>query len=528
MKTYLVSFLLMVFLFNYSTLLSKEQKVRTKTKSLSQKEYYDAVYASWIGQIIGNTYGLGYEFKFIDNPGPNKFPYGYSFTLNDLKKNNGAYSDDDTDIEYMYLLEMEKWGIEPNYFHLAEAWKAHVKERIWFANRMAVTLMHAGHYPPVTGMIGYNSEWFQIDPQLVNEIWAITSPGMIDYAVEKTEFAARITSDSFGLEPTLHYAAMFSAAFFEKDVNKLVDIGTSKLPKGSRFATIVEHVKDLYKTYPNDWQKAREIVKNNYYVVQDYNRHSWAAVDANMNGALGIMALLYGQGDFQKTLNYCCAFGMDADNQAATMCGLLGIVNGFKSIPSDLMYPVKDANWSKPFNDTYKMITREGLPDALISDMAKRTALQGEKIIMANGGRIVNKNGENYYEIAISKEFSAPFELNPIPNIVAETNKIVSYPLYTGGGKQNVSISVTGNLPNGIQVTHSEISGSPKQPGDYKFDIIATCGTEQKTISVNIKVFAANLAPTASKVLFNTNAKDQDIELIRDGKKRQNILQQEK
>ena len=111
-----------------------------------------------------------------------------------------------------------------------------------------------------------------------------------------------------------------------------------------------------------------------YYRTSGYNSHSWAAVDAVLNGALGVMALLYGEGDFQKTLDYCCAFGMDADNQAATMCGLLGIIHGTKGIPQHLMYPLDSAGWALPLNDSYRMVTREGLGDASITDLAARTS----------------------------------------------------------------------------------------------------------------------------------------------------------
>ena len=62
----------------------------------------------------------------------------------------------------------------------------------------------------------YNPNWFQIDPQLVNEIWAVTAPGMVDYATQNSAWAARITNDGFGIEPTIHYAAMYAAAFFEE------------------------------------------------------------------------------------------------------------------------------------------------------------------------------------------------------------------------------------------------------------------------------------------------------------------------
>ncbi len=484
---------------------------------LSVEEYQEAVYASWLGQIVGNTYGLCYEFTFIEDPGPDKFPYGYTWTLDLLRKYDGAFSDDDTDIEYMYLTQMEKHGIEPGYYHLAEAWKAHVKERVWCANRAALTLMHAGHYPPVTGSMGYNPQWCQIDPQLVNEIWAVTAPGMIDYAVQKSAFAARITNDSFGIEPTLHYAAMYSAAFFEKDIGKLINIGTAALPEGARFAGIVEHVKKLYREYPDDWQTARRIVKENYLVYADYNKYTWPPIDANLNGAYGIMALLYGQGDFQKTLDYSCAFGMDADNQAATMCGLLGVVYGIDAIPKDLLYPLKDVDWTQPFNDLYKMVTREGLADATISSMAARIATQGEKVILAQGGEIVQVDDKAYYHINETASFAVPFELNPFPPFYAEVNQHFIYPIYTGISPEELTLSVQGNLPPGIVVTDALIRGVPTQAGKYNFTVTATAGGISKSQPAHLTVHTANIAGKATEVLFNKNAIDQNIEIIRDG-----------
>lgn len=482
---------------------------------LPVEAYQDAVYASWLGQVIGNTYGLCYEFQFIDNPGPDSFPYGYTWTLDLLRRHDGAFSDDDTDIEYMYLTQMEKHGITPTYHQLAEAWKRHVKTKVWCANRMALTLMHAGHYPPVTGAVGYNSQWCQIDPQLVNEIWAVTAPGMIDYAVEKSRFAAHITNDSFGIEPTLHYAAMYSAAFFEMDINRLIDIGTAALPASSRFAKIVEHVKQLYAQYPEDWQHARRIVKENYLVSEEYNKHAWPPIDANLNGAYGIMALLYGQGDFQRTLDYSCAFGMDADNQAATMCGLLGIVNGLEAIPRNLMFPLEGVNWEKPFNDSYKMITREGLRDAKLSDMAARIATQGEKVILENGGELVERSGVKYYKIPFNASFTAPVELNPLPHFYSEVNRSFSYPVYTAGRE----ITVKGTLPPGIKLEGSLLKGIPNSPGDYDFSLLINEGsTDEKSISVNFTIHSPNLAPKASAVIFNQNAVDKNIEIIRDGK----------
>lgn len=225
---------------------------------LTVADYEDKVRASFLGQLVGNFYGLGYEFKFIDQPGPDEMPYGFRpEILARLREVNGAFSDDDTDIEYMYLLAMERHGIEPTYAQLAAVWRHHVRERVWVANRAALTLMRAGHFPPHTGRRGYNGQWFQIDPQLVNEIWAVTAPGMVRYATAKSDWAARITSDSFGVEPTVFYAAMYAAAFFEADIARLVDTGLAAMPPGSRFAEAVRYAQALVRRHPHDWRAAR-------------------------------------------------------------------------------------------------------------------------------------------------------------------------------------------------------------------------------------------------------------------------------
>ena len=496
---------------------------------LSKQEYEEKVYASWLGQIVGNIYGLSYEFQFIDEPGPDDFPYGYGVSLERVREVGGAFSDDDTDIEYMYLLQMEKHGIEPTYEHLANAWKYHVRDKVWVANRSALTLMHAGYSPPITGNRAYNPNWFQIDPQLVNEIWAVTAPGMLDYAAQKSAWAAKITNDDFGIEPTVHYAAMYSAAFFEKDIHSLIDIGTAALPEGSRFAATVEHMKRLHEQYPGDWQRARRAMAKAYYGEFDYNRGAWAAVDANLNGAAGILALLYGAGDFQKTLDYASGLGFDADNQAATMSGLLGIVNGLQGIPEELLFPLGKNEWEIPFNDTYRNVSRHDLPDASIQDMASRTARQGEKIILANGGRKVRVDGVDYYEINTSAKFTPPLELVTAPVLLAEAGREFSFRYYFAADAETAAYDLSGgSLPPGLMLDGNLITGTPTQTGLYRFEVRVSSGKAERRGDFAIRVHGENLAKSATGILYNgidgigavrdgQVIGNPDIEVIRDG-----------
>jgi len=235
-----------------------------KPVRISKSELHDKIAAAWIGQMIGNIYGLPHENKYINAPGLENWPYGYTKNLDKLQKYDGAFSDDDTDVEYMYLLQMQKFGPEPSYAQLRDAWMFHIRDRVWLANRAALGLMHFGYTPPFTGSKALNPHWYQIDPQLINEIWAFTAPGMVNYAASKSEWAARITSDEWGVEPTIHYGAMYSAAFFEKDVRKLIDIGLKALPQNGCYAATVREMIALHAKYPTDWIAAWKVMAQKY------------------------------------------------------------------------------------------------------------------------------------------------------------------------------------------------------------------------------------------------------------------------
>jgi len=484
---------------------------KDQTPKISVEEYQDKVYASWLGQIIGNIYGLPHENAYINESGPNEFPYGYpEYMLERMKELDGAFSDDDTDFEYIYLTAMEEYGPEPTYADLTDKWLYHVRERVWLANRAALAFMHYGYTPPATGYKEINPHWFQIDPQLINEIWAVTAPGMVEYAADKSEWAARITNDGWGIDPTIHYGAMYSAAFFESDINKLIEIGNNALPSGSRFIKTVNYMKLLYNKYPEDWQKAREEMSKKYY--HEEPKETKTIWNANLNGAAGILALLYGQGEFHKTLDLACAMGFDADNQAATMSGLLGIIVGLDGLPKELLHPITDAGWELPFNDVYKNVTRYDMPDATLKDMAARMAKIGGDIILKNGGKKVIENDVEYYLINPDAKYIAPFEFTVGPMPYLEVGKNVQYSFKTTGNNESWKI-VSGSLPNGVEFSSGKLVGIPTESGIYPFSIEVSQGDVNLSRDIKLIVRGENLAASAIGVLAtvaSTNVVERD------------------
>jgi len=514
-----ITFSLLLFFVTSSSL-------KSQTKTISSAELEDKIYASWLGQIIGNIYGLPHENLYIDNPGPDNYPYGYGWGMNDMKEVNGAFSDDDTDIEYIYLMMMEKYGTKPTYKNLADLWKYHIRGNVWIANRTALGQMHYGLTPPATGTKRYNPHWFQIDPQLINEIWAVTAPGMIDYAVAKSDWGARVTADDWGVEPTIFYGALYSAAFFEKDINKLIEKAVSHLPEDGRFRKAVADMKRLYHQYPNDLKKARaEMARMYYHEEPEETRTKWNAI---LNGACAVLALLYGEGDFQKTLDYGCFIGFDADNQTATICGLLGVINGTKGLPKDLLYPVKE--WKLPFNDLYKNRTRYDMPDAKITDMAKRTKAIAEKIILENGG---SKKG-NKYVINTAAKFQPPLEFTQVPIPIMHIDEEVDYKIPLSGETDNTKWEITGGkLPRGLSFNDGIISGTSAETGYYTIRVTVTTPEKELSDDIKLMIRPGNLAFSASEVLANVSVTNtiyrdsiasyksmyaDNVEVIRDGK----------
>ncbi|MBL7113829.1 MAG: ADP-ribosylglycohydrolase family protein [Bacteroidales bacterium] len=371
-------------------------------RAISEKELNDKISAFWLGQLVGNYYGLPFENKYIDEAVPFLVDRMYTYKDDEaiilnrydwrgfipifMDAVEGAFADDDTDIEFITLHAVEKYGLDLTYPEITEMWKKHINRRIWVANATARSLMSNGFVAPETGRKGNNRNWFQIDPQLVNEIWSAFYPGMTKKAAERALWGARITNDDWGTHPTIAYGVMISAAFFEKDVEKLVQMAIEAVPNEGPFAEGMRDVVKWHKENDN-WRDTRKKIHDKYY---RYKKGSYEApvsvVSSLNNGLCGIMAILYGEGDFMKTVGIAVSAGYDCDNQAATCAGLIGVLKGTKCLPKALV---------EEFNNQYVCFTRDEVQIATpLSEIEERIAAIAKKAILENGGRVEIRRNE--------------------------------------------------------------------------------------------------------------------------------------
>ncbi len=396
----------------YSCLLTNP--VISQFQKISQDELRDKISGYWIGQCVGNYMGFPFEGTYLEEAIPIFIDRYYQFdddsTLainrNDLRGYlpvvtdwlEGAFSDDDTDIEFVTLHAVEKYGLDINYPEITEMWISHINRKIWCANRTARTLMDNGLIPPATGSKLNNENWYQIDPQLVNEIWSMFYPGMIQKSVDRADWSAHITSDDWGTHPTIAYAVMYSAAVFESDVKKLVELTLDYIPVDSPFSSGIRDVIQWHNQN-EDWRICRKLIFDKYYRYKNGDYEAPVSdVSALANGLFGIMAILYGKGDFIRTTGIAVSAGLDCDNQAATCAGLIGVLHGASIISAELTHGMWNRTWNEPFNDTYINFTRDGLPAYnKISDLVNRILVIAEEAILENGGKRITENDKIFY-----------------------------------------------------------------------------------------------------------------------------------
>ena len=226
-------------------------------------------------------------------------------------------------------------------------------------------------------------------------------PAMPKAAARRADWGARITNDDWGTHPTIAYGVILSAGFFESDPETLVRMTLEYLPEDSPFTEGVHDVLKWYSENP-DWRATRQLIHDKYYRYKNEEFEAPVSVVSSLNNGLaGIMAFLYGEGDFMKTVGIAVSAGYDCDNQAATLAGVIGAMKGSGAIPKHLTHELSDfVTWDKPFNDTYLNYTRDGLPIFnRISDIVDRIVVVAERAIFDAGGRMVTENGVKVYQI---------------------------------------------------------------------------------------------------------------------------------
>jgi len=287
-------------------------------------EYKDKVLGCWTGKNIGGTLGAPFEGRREMNDA--------SFYVQDLQGNPAP--NDDLDLQLVWLLAAETHGIYKITPRLLGEYWVNCIVGPWNEYSVCKANVANGLYPPLSGSCNNDIWKFSNGAWIRSEVWACLFPGSPDEAAEFAYMDSCCDHCGEGIYAEVFTASIQSAAFIVSDVKRLIEIGLSKIPKDSRVARSVKLACDLYaKKTP--FKDAREAI------VKDSEDLGWFQAPGNIGFV--ILGLLYGEGDFGKSVCLANNCGDDTDCTAATVGALLGIIGGRKGIPSKWIEPIGES-----------------------------------------------------------------------------------------------------------------------------------------------------------------------------------------
>lgn len=340
----------------------KKQPTAPSEVTLSKTVLQDKIKGGWAGQVIGVTFGGPTEFKYkgtmINDYQPIVWYDGYiSKTMTDAP---GLYDDLYMDLTFVDVFEKE--GLDAPIESHAKAY-ANAEYVLWHANQ-------AGRYnilnripAPQSGHWLNNPHADDIDFQIEADFSGLMSPGMPNTAATIGDGIGHIMNYGDGWYGGVYVGAMYSLAFVSNDVHYIVKEALKTIPSESTFYKCIQDVIQWHEQYPNDW-------KSNWFEIQK----KWSDdvgcpdgvfdafnIDAKLNAAYIVLGLLYGNGDFTKTMEISSRAGQDSDCNPSSAGGVLGTMLGYDSIPAYWKMGLKEAEdidfkyTTMSLNDVYAM-----------------------------------------------------------------------------------------------------------------------------------------------------------------------------
>lgn len=318
----------------------------------------DKVHGAWLGRIAGCLLGKTVEGMHTNELIPflketNNYPMHRYIRKADAKDEicdkyhyglkGRCYADDikcapaDDDTNYTVLSQMliEKYGLNFEPSNVAEMWiSSQPKDAYCTAERVTYRNLVNGFCSPQTAL--YKNpyrEW--IGAQIRTDYYGYINPGDPEKAAEMAWRDASISHVKNGIYGAMFVSAMIACAATTKDIKEIVLGGLSQIPQKSRLTKGVLIIVEMFESGKSD-KECFDFIHNTF---DEHDSHDWCHTISN--AMIVVASLLYGKGDFGKSICLAVQTGFDTDCNGATVGSIVGLVNGASCV---------DESWSAPLN----------------------------------------------------------------------------------------------------------------------------------------------------------------------------------
>jgi hypothetical protein len=288
----------------------------------------DKIRGGWAGQMIGVSYGAPTEFQYLGKLVPADRLVEWT-----PERVGNALNQDDLYVDITLAGVLDEHGLDAT----TEDFGASLREArysLWHANLAARRALRRGVPATETGNPKHNAHANDIDFQIEADFIGLMTPGLPQASNEICERAGRVMNTGDGIYGGMFISAMYSAAFFESNPRRLVEAGLAVLPAESPYALLISDVLAWSEEH-HDWTQVWRLIEDNWSQREPCPEGALAPfnIDAKLNGAYVALGLIYGDGDFERTLRIATRAGQDSDCNPASAAGVLGVVLGFDGIP---------------------------------------------------------------------------------------------------------------------------------------------------------------------------------------------------
>jgi hypothetical protein len=305
-----------------------------EAEGLRPAQVRDKVAGAWLGEVIAGAWGEPTEFRYLGRTIPAaKVP-----AWNARRANRYTYrgESDETYTELPFLDATLRSGPATGYPQWGGALAAS-QFPLFFANQRARDNLRAGIPAPLSGDPEHNHHAYDIDFQIESDWIGLALPAQPGAAADLAWRVGHVTSYGDGVYGGVMIAAMHAAAFDARSLGQVIDAGRESVPEGTTYRAMIEDVLRWHSRHPRDWRATWRRLE------QRWNTHTPRAkrtrigsefnIDAKLNGGYVLMGLLYGNGNFERTIRITMRAGQDSDCDPSNAASILGTWLGRRGIP---------------------------------------------------------------------------------------------------------------------------------------------------------------------------------------------------
>ena len=352
-----------------------------ESKMPDDETLFRKILGAWYGRICGCILGKPAEGtrsrelkKFLEDAG--NYPMTRYICRRDIKYKSTIRTsclademsfapwDDDTNYVVLAQILIEKYGRDFTPKNVMELWvQSQALPSYYTAEKVALLNFLRGYQPPDSAM--YKNpyrEW--IGAQIRGDYFGYVNPGEPEKAAEMAWKDASISHIKNGIYGEMFVSAMLACAAVTDNIKDVIYGGLAQIPMKSRLYTSVMRLIDRYDNGISQEEAFADIHRE----WDDYDGHDWCHTISN--ALIVVAALLYGAGDFGKSICMAVETGFDTDCNGATVGSVLGMILGEDGISEE---------WKAPTHGILDT-TVAGAEKSEIAVLAKKTMAHIEKL----------------------------------------------------------------------------------------------------------------------------------------------------